>query len=104
MLMQKWSFVMYIVSSVALGYVILIHSPLRFTQKAFANTDTPLAFFGMAIVLIIHIVVSGKSHSQEQYKNVIRNSIGILVLAGILMIPDLDQIPGLIISYFPTKS
>lgn len=100
-MIQKWSFVMYIVSSVALGYAILLNSPLQVTQKGFANTETPLAFFGIASVLIIHIVASGKMQSQEKYKKVIRNSIGILALAGILLIPNLDMIPGVVISYLP---
>lgn len=91
---------MYAMSCVALGYVLLIHSPLQFSQKAWANTDTPLFFFGMAAVLIIHIVVSGKMHSQEKYRKVIWGSIAMTGLSAILLIPNIEMIPNLILSYF----
>ena len=94
---------MYAVSSVALGYAILVNSPLRFTQKAWANTETPLTFFGMAAILIIHIVVSGKFQSQEKYREVIWISIVILLLAGIMLIPNIEMVPALVVSYLPTN-
>lgn len=98
-MIQKWSFVAYVVSAVALGYAALVNSPLRFAGQTWENTSTPLTFFGICIVFIIHVVVTGKMLSQEKFKKVQWTSFWITLFAAVILIPGVTMIPLVIESY-----
>ncbi len=98
-MIQKWTFVAYVISVIALGYAALVNSPIRFASQAWENTSTPLTFFGICVVLIIHIVATGKMLSQEKFRQVLWTSFWITLLAGIILIPGVTMIPYVLLSY-----
>lgn len=78
-MLNKWAFIFYVCSSLALLYAAVVRSPLRVGRDAFENTDTPILFFGLVVVFIIHIVWTGKMLSQEKFKKVMWVSTYIFV-------------------------
>jgi hypothetical protein len=98
-MIQKWTFVAYVISAVALGYAALVNSPMRFASQTWENTATPATFFGICVILIIHIVVSGKMLSQEKFRKVLWTSFWITLFAGFILIPGVTMIPQVVLSY-----
>lgn len=98
-MIQKWTFIAYVMSAVALGYAVLVNSPVRFASQAWENTGTPATFFGLCVILIIHIVVTGKMLSQEKFRKVLWTSFWITLFAGFILIPGVTMIPQVLLSY-----
>ena len=101
---HKLAFVFYVTSSVALLYAALTNSPLGFAEKAWESTISPAIFFGIVGILIIHIVFTGKMLSQDKYPKVKAASLGIGVLALLILIPGvlttIGMLPRMIGAFF----
>ncbi len=86
-MLQKLALVFYVLSSLALAYVIFIFSPAQFGRGEWQKSDSSLYFFPAAVIFIIHIVFTGKIQSQEKFTKVIWVSSALLLLVAVIMLP-----------------
>ena len=86
-MIQKWSFIFYVFSSMALIYAAFLQSPWAYNLSDWEGTRSPILFYGIAPILILHIIITGKLHNKEKYSKVMWISGIIMVATAFLMLP-----------------
>lgn len=72
-----------------LAYTAYVYSPLYYGQNRWENSNIPLTFFGLFVVLCIHFVFTGKALNQEKFSGVMWSSGAVLLLVAVLQFPAL---------------